>query len=64
LREALPGFAVFYQASKPSREKLTHELLPLVEGNEWFFDAELLVLAEKLGYRGFRLARAMDRRSK
>jgi glycosyltransferase involved in cell wall biosynthesis len=27
------------------------ELLPLVENNEWFFDTELLVLAEKSGYR-------------
>ncbi len=27
------------------------ELLPLVENNHWFFDTELLVLAEKLGYR-------------
>ncbi len=28
-----------------------HELLPQVEDNGWFFDTELLVLAEKLGYR-------------
>jgi glycosyltransferase involved in cell wall biosynthesis len=27
------------------------ELLPLVENNHWFFDTELLVLAEKLGHR-------------
>jgi len=27
------------------------KLLPLVEDNAWFFDTELLVLAEKLGYR-------------
>ena len=27
------------------------ELLPLVENNHWFFDTELLVLAEKVGYR-------------
>jgi len=26
-------------------------LVPLVENNEWFFDTELLVLAEKKGYR-------------
>jgi hypothetical protein len=25
--------------------------VPLVENNEWFFDTELLVLAEKKGYR-------------
>ena len=29
------------------------ELLPLVEDAGWFFDTELLVLAEKLGYRIF-----------
>jgi glycosyltransferase involved in cell wall biosynthesis len=28
-----------------------HELLPLVESEEWFFDTELLLLAEKGGYR-------------
>jgi glycosyltransferase involved in cell wall biosynthesis len=27
------------------------DLLPLVEDNEWFFDTELLLLAEALGYR-------------
>ena len=27
------------------------ELLPLVENEEWFFDTELLLLAEKGGYR-------------
>jgi glycosyltransferase involved in cell wall biosynthesis len=26
-------------------------LLPLVQNNEWFFDTELLILAEKKGYR-------------
>jgi glycosyltransferase involved in cell wall biosynthesis len=31
------------------------ELLPLVEDNDWFFDTELLILAEKLGYRIFDL---------
>ena len=30
-------------------------LLPLVEDNEWFMDSELLILAEKLGYRIFDL---------
>lgn len=28
-----------------------HELLPRVESDEWFFDTELLLLAEKGGYR-------------
>ena len=31
-------------------------LLPYVEDNEWFMDTELLVIAEKLGYRIFDLA--------
>ena len=31
------------------------ELLPLIEDNNWFFDTELLVIAEKLGYRIFDL---------
>ncbi len=26
-------------------------LLPYIEDNEWFFDSELLIVAEKLGYR-------------
>jgi len=26
------------------------ELVPLIENNEWFFDTELLILAEKAGY--------------
>jgi hypothetical protein len=25
--------------------------VPLIENNNWFFDTELLILAEKLGYR-------------
>ena len=33
-----------------SREA-AHDLLPRVENNEWFFDTELLLLAEKGGYR-------------
>jgi glycosyltransferase involved in cell wall biosynthesis len=31
------------------------DLLPLVEDPEWFFDTELLVLAEKMGYQVFDL---------
>jgi len=31
------------------------ELLPLVEDNSWFMDTELLLIAEKLGYRIFDL---------
>jgi hypothetical protein len=40
---------------KAITRKAARELLPLVEDNEWFFDTELLVLAEKLGYRIFDL---------
>jgi glycosyltransferase involved in cell wall biosynthesis len=36
---------------KAITRKAAHELLPLVESNEWFFDTELLLLAEKGGYR-------------
>ncbi|MBI5613853.1 glycosyltransferase family 2 protein [Candidatus Gottesmanbacteria bacterium] len=31
--------------------KVVTSLLPLVSDNEWFFDTELLILAEKLGYK-------------
>ena len=31
------------------------ELLPLVEDNGWFFDSELLIIAEKMGFRIFDL---------
>jgi hypothetical protein len=33
-----------------SRDAAQH-ILPLVEDNNWFFDTELLILAEKAGYR-------------
>ncbi|MEE8369551.1 MAG: dolichyl-phosphate beta-glucosyltransferase [Dehalococcoidia bacterium] len=33
-----------------SREA-AQRVLPLIEDNNWFFDTELLILAEKLGYR-------------
>jgi glycosyltransferase involved in cell wall biosynthesis len=36
---------------KAITKKAATELLPLVEDNEWFFDTELLLLAECLGYR-------------
>ncbi|HWE71190.1 MAG TPA: bifunctional glycosyltransferase family 2/GtrA family protein [Acidimicrobiales bacterium] len=36
---------------KAIRSQLVKELLPLVEDNEWFFDTELLVLAERNGLR-------------
>jgi len=36
---------------KVMSKKMVEELLPLIEDNEWFFDTELLINAEKLGYR-------------
>jgi glycosyltransferase involved in cell wall biosynthesis len=36
---------------KALSRKAVRELVPLIENNEWFFDTELLVLAEKGGYR-------------
>lgn len=36
---------------KAVSRQAAHELLPLVENEEWFFDTELLLLAEKGGYR-------------
>ena len=40
---------------KALTKKAAQELLPKVEDTGWFFDTELLVLAEKLGYRIFDL---------
>ncbi|HUU62792.1 MAG TPA: glycosyltransferase family 2 protein, partial [Dehalococcoidia bacterium] len=31
--------------------KAAQELVPLIQDQEWFFDTELLILAEKKGYR-------------
>lgn len=36
---------------KALSRRAAQELLPLVENQEWFFDTELLLLAEKGGYR-------------
>ncbi len=36
---------------KAIRSDVAHELLPLVEDTSWFFDTELLVLAERAGLR-------------
>jgi hypothetical protein len=33
-----------------SREA-AQRIIPLIEDNNWFFDTELLILAEKMGYR-------------
>ena len=36
---------------KALSSKATKELVPLVKDHEWFFDTELLILAEQRGYR-------------
>ena len=36
---------------KAASRKAVQELVPLIENNNWFFDSELLILAEKRGYR-------------
>jgi glycosyltransferase involved in cell wall biosynthesis len=36
---------------KAVSRRAVRELVPLIENNEWFFDTELLILAEKAGYR-------------
>ncbi|KPK46797.1 MAG: glycosyl transferase [Dehalococcoidia bacterium SM23_28_2] len=35
---------------KAVSRRAVQELVPLIENNEWFFDTELLILAEKSGY--------------
>jgi len=36
---------------KAASRRAVQELVPLIENNEWFFDTELLILAEKTGHR-------------
>lgn len=36
---------------KAVSRRVVEEIVPLVEDNSWFFDTELLVIGEKLGYR-------------
>lgn len=36
---------------KAINNRIKKEVLPRVKNNEWFFDSELLILSEKLGYR-------------
>ena len=45
------GFSDAQCGFKAISREAARELLPLVEDNGWFFDTELLVLAERLGYR-------------
>ena len=46
-----PGSATRSAASRRSAATRPRELLPLVEDNAWFFDTELLVVAERAGLR-------------
>ena len=36
---------------KAVRADVARRLIPLIEDNNWFFDTEMLILAEKAGYR-------------
>ena len=36
---------------KAVTRRMVRELIPRIQDNEWFFDTELLVVAEKMGYR-------------
>lgn len=45
------GFSDAQCGFKAIRADVAHELLPLVKDNAWFFDTELLVLAEQAGLR-------------
>ncbi|MBI4329485.1 MAG: glycosyltransferase [Chloroflexi bacterium] len=40
---------------KAASRRAVQELVPLIENNNWFFDSELLILAEKKGYKVFDL---------
>jgi glycosyltransferase involved in cell wall biosynthesis len=46
-----PRFSDAQCGFKGIARKAAMELLPLIEANDWFMDTELLVTAEKLGYR-------------
>jgi putative flippase GtrA len=45
------GFSDAQCGFKAARTEVARELLPQVEDNEWFFDTEFLVLAERSGLR-------------
>jgi len=36
---------------KAVSRRAVQDLVPLIENNEWFFDTEMLIIAEKAGYR-------------
>ena len=45
------GFSDAQCGFKAIKRSVARELLPHIEDNEWFFDTELLLLAEERGYR-------------
>ena len=47
----LSGIHDFQCGFKAIRRQVADDLVPLVEDTGWFFDSELLLLAEKSGYR-------------
>ncbi len=47
----LAGFHDAQCGFKAISKKAANELIPLVQSQEWFFDTELLILAEAKGYR-------------
>jgi hypothetical protein len=51
VRFAAIGFSDAQCGFKAVSRRAADVLVPLVQNNEWFFDTELLVLAEKKGYR-------------
>ena len=47
---------------KAMRAEVARQLVPIVEDNGWFFDTELLVVAERNGLRDPRGCRGLGRR--
>jgi glycosyltransferase involved in cell wall biosynthesis len=47
----LPGFSDAQCGFKAARRDVVKDVVPLTRDNEWFFDTELLLLAERKGYR-------------
>ena len=45
------GFGDAQCGFKAVSHEAAQRIIPLIEDNNWFFDTELLILAEKLGYR-------------
>ena len=47
------GFSDAQCGFKAVTRKVVNELIPYIEDNAWFFDSELLIIGEKLGYKIF-----------